>query len=115
MYREMLWQKRGRPRELYPNASSKDTPVPPDLLVPNCDYGRLAWVFQSKHPDTAARCFYTCGSINVRSFFTCMFLLFNRCVMMFCSILVGSLEVFFSSESTVLVSLTLGISFSIIG
>ena len=27
MYREALWQKRGRPRELYPDISSKDAPV----------------------------------------------------------------------------------------
>jgi hypothetical protein len=33
MYREMLWQKRGRPRELYPNTSSKDAHVPPVCLV----------------------------------------------------------------------------------
>jgi hypothetical protein len=45
MYREMFWQKRGRPRELYPNASSKDAHVPPDLHVLNCDCGRSAWVF----------------------------------------------------------------------
>ena len=32
MYREEFWRKRGRPRELYPDASSKDAPVPPDLL-----------------------------------------------------------------------------------
>jgi hypothetical protein len=44
MYREALWQKRGRPRELYPNVSSKDAPVSPELPVPNCDCGRLAWV-----------------------------------------------------------------------
>jgi hypothetical protein len=42
MYREALWQKRGRPRELYPDVSSKDALVHPDLLVPNCDYGRPA-------------------------------------------------------------------------
>jgi hypothetical protein len=46
MYQEVLWQKRGRPRELYPDVSSKDTPVPPELPVPNCD--RLTWVCQSK-------------------------------------------------------------------
>jgi hypothetical protein len=28
MYRESLWQKRGRPQELYPDVSSKDAPVP---------------------------------------------------------------------------------------
>jgi hypothetical protein len=49
MYREALWQKRCRPRELYPDVSSKDAHVPPELPVPNCDCGRLAWVCQSKH------------------------------------------------------------------
>jgi hypothetical protein len=66
IYREALWQKRGRPRELYPNVSSKDALVPPGLSVPNCDCGRPACVCQSKHPDTAARCFYLCGGFNVR-------------------------------------------------
>ena len=37
MYREEFWRKRGRPRELYPDASSKDAHVPPDLPVPNCN------------------------------------------------------------------------------
>ena len=32
MFREEFWRKRGRPRELYPDVSSKDAPVPPDLL-----------------------------------------------------------------------------------
>jgi hypothetical protein len=64
MYREALWQKRGRPRELYQDVSSKDAP---ELSVTNCDCGRLAWVCQSKHPDTAARCFYLCGGFDVRS------------------------------------------------
>jgi hypothetical protein len=67
MYREALWQKRGRPRKLYLDVSSKDAPVPLDLPVPNCDYGRPAWVCQSKHLDMAARCFYLCGSFNVSS------------------------------------------------
>jgi hypothetical protein len=39
MYQESLWQNRGRPRELYPDASCKDAHVPHDLHVPNCDYG----------------------------------------------------------------------------
>ena len=56
MYREEFWRKRGRPLELYPDASSKDAPVPPDLSVPNCDYGFPVDVFQSRHPDTATRC-----------------------------------------------------------
>jgi hypothetical protein len=37
MYQEALWEKRGRPRELYPDVSSKDAPVPPELPVPNCE------------------------------------------------------------------------------
>jgi hypothetical protein len=48
-----LWQKRGCPWELYLDVPSKDAPVPPDLHVPNCDYGRPAWVCQYKHPDMA--------------------------------------------------------------
>jgi hypothetical protein len=67
MYREALWQKRGRPRELYPDVSSKDAPVPPDLPVPNYDCGRPAWVCQSKHACTTAHCFYLCGGFNVHS------------------------------------------------
>jgi hypothetical protein len=35
MYREALWQKRGRPRELYPDVSSKHAPIPHELSVPN--------------------------------------------------------------------------------
>jgi hypothetical protein len=67
MYREALWQKRGRPRELYLDVSSKDAPVPPKLPVPNCDCGRLAWVCQSKHRDTVARCLYLCDVFYVHS------------------------------------------------
>ena len=74
MFREEFWRKRGRPRELYPDASSKDAPVPPDLPVPNCDCGFPAHVFQSKHPDTAARCFYTCSRFNVRNYLYYLFL-----------------------------------------
>ena len=69
MFWEQLWWKRDRPRELYPDACSKDAPVPPELPVPNCDCGRLADVFQSRHPDTAARCFYTCSRFNVSNCF----------------------------------------------
>ena len=46
IFREQLWRKWGRPRELYPDESTKDAPVPPDLPVPNCDCGRPADVFQ---------------------------------------------------------------------
>ena len=66
MYREEFWRKQGIPRELYPEASSKDAPVPPDLPVPNCDCGR---------PDTASRCFYTCTHFNVSNCFRMFFLL----------------------------------------
>ena len=31
IFREQLWRKQGRPRELYPDESNKDAPVPPDL------------------------------------------------------------------------------------
>ena len=60
--------KTGCPRELYPDASSKDAPVPPDLPIPNCDCGFPAHIFQSKHPNTAARCFYTYSRFNVRNY-----------------------------------------------
>jgi hypothetical protein len=46
---------------------------------------------------------------------TCVLLMFTRCVLMLRSIPVGSLEVFFSSGSTVLISLTPDISFLLIG
>ena len=45
MFREVFLWKRGRPRELYPDASSKDASVPPDLPVPNYDCGFPAHVF----------------------------------------------------------------------
>lgn len=76
MYREKLWRKRGHPPELYPNASSKDAPVPPDLPVPNCDCGRPAVVFRSRHPDMAPHCFYTCSSFNDHA--KCFFLVDRR-------------------------------------
>ena len=71
MFREKLWRKQGRPRELYPDESSKDAPVPPDLPVSNCDCGHPTDVFQSRHPDTAAHCFYTCGRFNVNIISVC--------------------------------------------
>ena len=73
MFREQLWRKWGRPRELYPDESTKDAPVPPDLPVPNCDCGRPADVFPSRHPDTTARCFYTCSRFNVSNYFRIFF------------------------------------------
>ena len=42
-------RKRGRPKSLYPNTFCKDTPVRPELLVPNCDCGKLAHVLESRH------------------------------------------------------------------
>jgi len=65
MYYENYWNKRGHPRELYPNVSSKDALVPPNLPIPNCDCGRPADVMQSRHPETVACCFYTCSSCSV--------------------------------------------------
>ena len=73
MIQEQLWWKRGRPRELYPDASSKDAPIPTDLPVSNCDCGRPADMFQSRHPDTVARCFYTCSRFNVSNSFRMFF------------------------------------------
>ena len=73
MYREQLWQKWSRPKELYPDASSKDAPIPPNLPIRNCDCGRPADVFQSRHVDTAARCFYTCSRFNVSNYFCTFF------------------------------------------
>ena len=76
MFQEEFWRKQGRPRELYPDASSKDAPIPPDLPIPNYDRGFLAHVFQSKHPDTTARCFYICSRFNVRNYLHYPFSLF---------------------------------------
>jgi hypothetical protein len=44
--------------------------------VPNYDCGKLAWMCESRHPDTAARAFYTCGDQCVSSCLSkvhCMF------------------------------------------
>ena len=73
MFREQLWRKWGRPREMYPDESSKDAPVPPELPVPNYDCGRPADVFQSRHPNTADRCFYMCSRFNVSNCFHMFF------------------------------------------
>ena len=65
MFCENYWTPRGPPGELYPDVSSKDAPVPPDLPVPKCDCGRPTDVMQSRHPETATRCFYTYSSFSV--------------------------------------------------
>ena len=80
MFWEEFWRKRCHPRELYPDASSKDAPVSPDLPVPNSDCGFPADVFQSRHPDTATRCFYTCSRFNVSNYFHYLF--FYICIIM---------------------------------
>ena len=77
IFREEFWRKRGRPRELYSDTSSKDAPVPPDLPILNCDCGFPTHVFQSKHPDIAAWCFYTYSRFNVRNYFYYPFYLFE--------------------------------------
>ncbi|CAO2047495.1 unnamed protein product [Urochloa humidicola] len=59
-----LWRQRkwkDRPKNLYPDVSCKDAPVPPAVPIPNCDCGNPAKVKQSNHPDTAARAYYLCG------------------------------------------------------
>jgi hypothetical protein len=81
MYRESLWQKKGRPQELYPDASSKDTPVPPDLPVSNCDCCRPAWVCQSKHLDTLLAAF-TLVVVLTYVVYDFVLLMFTRCVLM---------------------------------
>jgi len=53
------------PEALYSDASCKDAHVHPELPVPNCDCGKPAHVFESKHLDTAARAFYTYGDCCV--------------------------------------------------
>jgi hypothetical protein len=80
---------------VYPDASCKNAHVPPDLPVPNSECGRPALVFQSRHTYMAAYYFYTCNSFNVSSFSLSFFLFFNRCLLMFRSILIGLREVFF--------------------
>ena len=52
---------------------SKDAPILPDLPIPNCDCGRPVDVFQSRHPNTVARCFYTCSRFNVSNCFRIFF------------------------------------------
>ena len=63
LWRENKWKN--RPKELYPDVSCKDAPVPPALPVPNCDCGKPAKVIQSMHPKTAARAYYSCGDTRV--------------------------------------------------
>lgn len=110
---ETVLGKRGRPAELYPDVSSKDAAVPPDLPVPNCDCERPACVSQSRHPDTAARCFYECGTSNVRTCFgDVVFSFFNWLTDIFIFLIFRSMRGVFSSNGlTVLISLTQSTSF----
>jgi len=114
-YRESIWRKKGRPRELYPDVSCKDAPVPPEESIPNCDCGHPAHVSQSRHPDTAARCFYTCYSCSVShcalcfSYWFFMFLFPMRQLKLFCSPTSGA---FSSKGSTGRTSLTQEFRFS---
>ena len=64
--RENKWKD--RPKELYPDVSCKDAPVPPPLPVPNCECGKPSKVTQSMHPDTAAQVYYLCGDYRVSRF-----------------------------------------------
>jgi hypothetical protein len=74
--REKKWKD--RPKELYPDVTCKDAPVPPPLPVPNCDCGNPAKVTQSMYADTAARAYYMCGHYCVSrlSFIGCMTLVY---------------------------------------
>lgn len=63
LWRENKWKH--KPKELYPDVSCKDAPVPAALPVPQCDCGKPAEVRQSMHPDTAARAHYMCGDYRV--------------------------------------------------
>ena len=65
--------KTGLSQRIVPQRVQQRCPVPPELPVPNCDCGRPADVFQSRHPDTAARCFYTCSHFNVSNYFRMFF------------------------------------------
>ena len=79
--------------------------------------GRLANMFQSRHPDTAARCFYTCSHFNVsnclRIFF---FFIYITRLLIFCwNFIVYMRGAFYFSGSTVRTCLTPGTFFSTIG
>jgi hypothetical protein len=92
MYRESLWQKRGRPRELYPDVSSKDAHVPPDFL---CLIVTVADQLRYVNPNIHTRLLVVSTLVAVLTYIACVLLMFTRCVLMFRSIPVGSLEVFF--------------------
>jgi hypothetical protein len=69
MWHMEKWRKWGCPKALYLDASCKDAPVHPELPVPNCDCGKPAHVFESKHlDDTAAWAFYTYGDCCVSNY-----------------------------------------------
>ena len=96
------------------------TKMPPSLLTSlslTCDCGRPADVFQSRHPDTAARCFYTCSCFNVSNYFCIFFFIcITRLLIFFEILLCRPMRGAFSfSGSTVQTSLTPGTSFSTIG
>jgi hypothetical protein len=74
MWRENKWKD--RPKEVYPDVSYTDAPVPPALPIPNCDCGKAAHVTQSMHPDTTARAYYSCPDYRV-STFRGFFLIYN--------------------------------------
>ena len=78
--RRHKWQKRGRLKELYMDMSCKDAPVPLELPVPMCDYGKPAGVDQSRHEDTAARAYYCCNDYRV-SELVVMLLICSYCVL----------------------------------
>jgi len=53
-YRESIWRKKGHRRELYPDVSCMDAPVPPEEPIPNCDCGHGG--VARKCPETLLHC-----------------------------------------------------------
>ena len=51
--------KKCRPKDLYLDVTCKDAHVHPKQPVPKCDHGKLAQVDELRHPNTAARVYYT--------------------------------------------------------
>jgi hypothetical protein len=114
MYREALWQKRGCPRELYSDVSSKDAPVPPNLPVSNCDCGRSAWYV---NPNIQTRLLAASTFVALLTYVAydlCVIIVYYMCTNASFH-LCRSTRCVFSSGSTVLINLTLNISFSLIG
>jgi hypothetical protein len=68
-WRTVKWQKQGHPKALYHDVSGKDAHVHTKLPMPNCDCVKPAHMYQSRHPDTVAHAFHTCGDQRVSNCF----------------------------------------------